>query len=81
LALVNNDTLVVVADSNRFGAAGATADLSVVDTAAALHGLAGVLGRASTGLFPREMTFEDNTLLVTNFDSGQVDAIDTRTLP
>jgi DNA-binding beta-propeller fold protein YncE len=81
LALVNNDTRVVVADSNRFGAPGTSSDLSVADTDAALHGRPAVLGTIPAGSFPREMAVNGNTLLVTNYDAGQVEAIDTRTLP
>jgi DNA-binding beta-propeller fold protein YncE len=81
LALVNNDTRVVIADSNRFGAPGAGSDLRVVETDAALHGQPAVLGTIPVGSFPREMAVNGNTLLVTNYDSGQVEAIDTRTLP
>jgi DNA-binding beta-propeller fold protein YncE len=80
LALVKEDTFVVVADSNRFGAPRATADLSVVDVAAALHGQPAVLGTIPAGLFPRELAVNGSTLSVTNFGSGQVEAIDTRTL-
>ena len=41
LAAVRGGTLLVVADSNRFGATGANADLSVVSVAAALAGRPG----------------------------------------
>ena len=34
------------------------------------------------GLFPRDMTLApDGTLLVSNFDSGQVEAVDMATVP
>ena len=38
LALVDGGTRIVVADSNRFSAAGATSSLAVVDVPAALQG-------------------------------------------
>jgi DNA-binding beta-propeller fold protein YncE len=82
LAAVHGGSLVVVADSNRFGASGATADLDVVNVAAALsHGRA-VVGHIASGSFPREMALlPDGTLLVTNYASGQVEAVDVATIP
>ena len=59
--------LIVVADSNRFGAAGAIADLDVVSVADALDGHPAVLGHVASGRFPREMAVppgDDGTLLV-----------------
>ena len=81
LALVNGDARVVVANSNRFNARGATAQLTVVDAQAALDGRPAVLGTVSAGRFPREMAASETTLLVTNYDSDQVEAIRTKTLP
>ena len=77
LAAVHGGSLVVVADSNRFGASGATADLDVVNVAAALSSGRAVVGHIASGSFPREMALlPDGTLLVTNYDSGQVEAVD-----
>lgn len=82
LAAVRGSSLVVVADSNRFGASGATSDLEVVNVAAALAGHPAVVGHIRAGLFPRDMTVApDGTLLVSNFDSGQVEAVDATTVP
>ena len=82
LAAVRGSSLVVVADSNRFGANGATSDLDVVNVAAALAGRPAVVGHIRAGLFPRDMTLApDGTLLVSNFDSGQVEAVDVATVP
>jgi DNA-binding beta-propeller fold protein YncE len=82
LAAVRGSSLVVVADSNRFGASGATSDLDVVNVAAALAGRPAVVGHIRAGLFPRDMTLApDGTLLVSNFDSGQVEAVDAATVP
>ncbi len=79
LAMTRNDTRIVVADSARFG--GATADLAVVDAAAALAGRPALLGTIPAGRFPREMAVHGNTLLVTNYGSGQLEAVDIHTLP
>jgi DNA-binding beta-propeller fold protein YncE len=83
LMLVRHGSLIVVADSNRFGTTGATADLSVVNVAAAMAGRPAVLGVIAAGLFPREMavTPDGQTLLVTNYGSGQLEAVSVRTLP
>jgi DNA-binding beta-propeller fold protein YncE len=77
LALVDSGRWIVVADSNRFTAPGAHSALTVVDTAAALARQAAVLGTIPAGSFPREMSLEGNgnTLLVSNFASGQLEAI------
>jgi DNA-binding beta-propeller fold protein YncE len=76
LAAVRGGSMVVVADSNRFGASGAEADLDVVSVAAALSGGPAVLGHVRSGLFPRDMTVApDGTLLVSNFSSGQLEAV------
>jgi len=80
LSLVNNDSRIVVADSNRFGNA-KTANLSVINTDAALAGRSALLGYIPAGLFPREMALHGNELLVTNYSSSQVEALDTTTLP
>jgi len=82
LAAVRGGSLMVVADSNRFGASGATSDLDVVNVAAALAGRPAVVGHIRAGLFPRDMTLApDGPLLVSNFDSGQVEAVDVATVP
>ena len=71
-----------VADSNRFGASGATADLDVVNVAAALSSGRAVVGHIAAGSFPREMALlPDGTLLVTNYASGQVEAVDVASIP
>jgi DNA-binding beta-propeller fold protein YncE len=82
LAAVHGGSLVVVADSNRFGASGATADLDVVNVAAALSSGRAVVGHIAAGSFPREMALlPDGTLLVTNYASGQVEAVDVASIP
>jgi DNA-binding beta-propeller fold protein YncE len=83
LALVRNGSRIVVADSNRFGVSGAAANLDVVNVAAALRGRPAVLGHITAGLFPREMALVPGgrTLLVTNFGSDQVEAVDVCALP
>ncbi|MGH3203560.1 MAG: YncE family protein [Streptosporangiaceae bacterium] len=83
LMLVRNGSLVVVADSNRFGAHGANSHLRVVDAAAALAGKSAVVGLIPAGLFPREMALEPDgqRLLVTNFASGQLEAVSIPTIP
>ena len=82
LASVRGGALIAVADSNRFAASGQTASLSVVNVAAALAGRPAVVGDITTGLFPRDMAVSpDGALLVSDYASGQVQAIATAGLP
>ena len=75
----------MVADSNRYGAPGPSADLDVVSVADALAGRGtAVLGHVPSGAFPREMaapTGGDGALLVTNNLSGQLEVVDVASLP
>ncbi|HEY3907564.1 MAG TPA: hypothetical protein VGM14_26910 [Streptosporangiaceae bacterium] len=71
LVLAGNGTRIVVADSNRFQAKGATANLAVLNVRAALAGR-----RALLGLIPHA-----HTLLVGDFQSDRVQTIDVRGLP
>jgi hypothetical protein len=79
LALADQDTLIVVGDSDRFDVPGATANLAVVKIAA--DGdltLAGYLEPPRwTGLFPRDMTStpDGDAVLVSDFDSNQLEEV------
>jgi DNA-binding beta-propeller fold protein YncE len=83
LALVRNGSRVVVADSNRFGAAGAASSLAVVSVPAALAGRPALAGLLPAGQFPREMAVapDGRTLLVGNFGSGQLEVVNVASLP
>jgi DNA-binding beta-propeller fold protein YncE len=82
LTAVRDGTLIMVADSNRFNAEGAKADLTAINVADALDGRPALVGHIPAGLFPRDMTAApDGTVLVSNFSSGQVEAVDTATIP
>jgi DNA-binding beta-propeller fold protein YncE len=82
LALVRNDTLMIVADSDRFDVRGAAASLAVVDVPAALAGRPALLGYLPAGQFPREMAAAGGrTLLVTDFSSSQLESVDIAGLP
>ena len=82
LTVVRDGTLIVVADSNRFSAPGAYAYLTVINVADALDGRPAIVGDIPAGLFPRDMTAAPNgTVLVSNFSSGQVETVDTATIP
>ena len=64
------------------GAPGAGDRRAGLNVAAALAGRPAVVGHIRAGLFPRDMTpAPDGTLLVSNFDSGQVEAVDVATVP
>jgi DNA-binding beta-propeller fold protein YncE len=83
VALAADGREVVVADSNRFSVPGETANLAVIDTAAALDGRSGVVAVVRTGLFPRDLAVspDGHTLLVTNYVSGQLEAVDLADVP
>jgi hypothetical protein len=71
LALAANDSLVLVANSDRYGGSDKPQTLSVVDAGAALAGERAVLGTVATGAFPRDVaTLPDGErVLVANFGS------------
>ncbi|GAA1931752.1 YncE family protein [Streptantibioticus ferralitis] len=83
LTFVKGSNRIITADSDRFHASGATTGLTVVDTQAALAGKPANLGRIQTGAFPREFALspDGKTLLVSDYDSKQIQAIATTTLP
>ena len=83
LTFARNESRILTADSNRFGYANATTGLSVVDVRAALAGKQAVLGRVPTGLFPREFAVspDGSVILVADFTSKQIQAVDVSTLP
>jgi DNA-binding beta-propeller fold protein YncE len=83
LALVDHGSRIVVADSNRFQARGAASSLAVVNVGAALAGKPALAGQLPAGGFPREMVPEPDgrVLLVTNYASGQVEAVNVAGLP
>jgi DNA-binding beta-propeller fold protein YncE len=83
LTLARHGSLMVVADSNRFGAPGKSASLAVVDVPDALAGRPAVLGYLPAGLFPRDMAAGPGggTVLVANYDSGQIETVNVAALP
>jgi len=83
MVLVSNGTRMVVADSDRDGISSAAANLAVIDVAKALAGKPAVLGTIKSGLAPRQFALEPNgkALLVTNTDSGQLEAVNVGQLP
>jgi hypothetical protein len=68
---------------HRFAATGAASGLAVVSVPAALAGRPALAGYLRAGGFPREMALEPDgrTLLVTNFSSQQLEAVDVADLP
>jgi len=83
LALSGDGRRLVVADSDRFNAKGATANLAVVNVSAALARRPALLGLIPAGAFPREMTVipRTNTLLVTDYLAERVQAVNLATAP
>jgi serine/threonine-protein kinase len=79
---IRNDKEIIVADSNLHGTAGADS-LALISTGRALAGRAGLLRLIPTGSMPWTVALEPGgpTVLVTDNGSGQLQAIDTRSLP
>jgi DNA-binding beta-propeller fold protein YncE len=78
LALVDDGRRIVVLNSNRFGVVGAAAHLSLVDAERAK-----LIGAIRAGAFPREAasSSDGKTLLVTNWTSQELEAVQLGTLP
>jgi DNA-binding beta-propeller fold protein YncE len=83
LALARDDSLVVVADSDRFGAPGHAASLAVVSVADALASRPALVGYLPAGQFPRDMAAGQggSTVLVANFSSDQLEVVNAAALP
>jgi DNA-binding beta-propeller fold protein YncE len=83
LVVVDHGRRIVVADSDRFNAPGAHPALTVIDPAAALRRQPAIRATIPAGRFPREMavTPDGRTLLVTNFASARLEAVDLADLP
>jgi len=81
LALVDHDKSLVIADSNRFQIGNAVSNLAVVATSE--NGPLTLLGYVAAGGFPRDMTVspDGKTLIVSDFDSGDVEEVGLTTLP
>jgi len=82
LAAVRGGSLLVVADSDRFAAVGASSDLEVVNVASALAGRPAVVGEIGAGAFPRDMALApDGTLLVSDYQSDELEAVGVASIP
>ena len=82
LTVVRDGTLIVVADSNRFSAPGAHADLTVNQRCRRAGRPSRDRRRHPGWPVPRDMTAAPNgTVLVSNFSSGQLETVDTATIP
>ena len=81
LALVENDHVAIVADSDRFSAPGEGASLAVVKIEG--NGEMSLAGYVATDAFPRDMAVVEGgrTVLVSDFAAGQVETVDVSTLP
>ena len=81
LTFVHGGRYIITADTNRFNYTGATSGLTVVDVQKALNGAQG-FPRIPSGLFPRAFAVspDGNTVLVSQYDSQAVQALDIRDL-
>ena len=83
LSFINGGSEIVVADANLHHLAGAD-NLALISTQMALQGKAGALrGFVPTGQVPRALAAEPggHTLLLTDYGSGQLQAIEVGSLP
>jgi len=76
----DNGQRIAVADASA--STGAVSGLTIVNANAALAGSPSLIGEVPAGGFPRNVTVAPNhtTLLVTNFWSGQLEAVDLHKL-
>ncbi len=81
LSFVAHGKRIVVADSDLKSISGATPGLSVVNTAKALAHQPALLGTVKSGVLPRQLYMRGKTLLVTDYGSGQLQAIKIADLP
>jgi DNA-binding beta-propeller fold protein YncE len=81
LALIHQGTQIVVANSNRFAGGTSPQTVMLVDVQHALSGASAVLGSIAVGSFPREMSLDGSTLLLTNYTSKTLSLIDLNRLP
>ena len=82
LAIVDQGRRIVVADSDRYHA-GAQANLALIDVSKALAHKPAILGTIKSGKVPRQfaLTPDGKTLLVTNTNSENVEALNLGELP
>jgi DNA-binding beta-propeller fold protein YncE len=83
VTVVNDGRLVLVGNSNRYGAdAAKSSKLTVVDTDRLAENQEAVAGNIACGAYPREfhLTADGGTLFLTNFRSGTLQVIDVSRL-
>ena len=80
LALVNHNKTILIADSNRFNANGATSNLAVV---AATGRSLQFVGYVVAGEFPRDMAVSPHgtAVIISDYGSGDLEEVDAGTLP
>ena len=83
MTLIDGGKRAILMDSDRFDLPGKQSGLAVVDTGRALQGKPALLGTIAAGAFPREAAAEpgEHVLLVSNFASGEVEAVKLGDLP
>jgi DNA-binding beta-propeller fold protein YncE len=84
IAVIDSGRKIVVTNSNRFaGSSNDRQTLTVIDATRIGVGNSAILGSIPAGAFPREMrvTPDGTTLIVTNFASSSIEAIDLTRLP
>lgn len=81
IALVDKDTKLLVADSNRFTTPDTHANLALIDIGA--DGALSLRGYLRADTFPRDMSVspDGRSVLVTNYGSGQIESVAAALLP
>lgn len=82
VALLNNDSVIAVANSNRFAPDQTPQTVMLLDTQKALAGQPALLKTIRAGIFPRELstTPDGQTLFVTNYNSNTLTIINVARL-
>jgi DNA-binding beta-propeller fold protein YncE len=83
LVLAEQGSIMIVADSDRFGESGQAASLAVVNVAHALQARPALVGYLPAGQFPRDLAASPSgsTVLVANYASGQLETVNLAALP
>lgn len=81
LALIRQDTELIVADSNRLAGGDSPQTLTLINVKQALAGQPALLGSVAVGSFPRELALDGQTLLLTNYTSATLSQIALSKLP
>jgi hypothetical protein len=81
LALIRQNAEILVADSKRFAGSRSPSNADPHRCEASTGGASCLLGTIAIGSFPRELTLDGQTLLLTNYTTATLSLIDLSNLP